>query len=92
MTHVPGMQSPLSRRSVLQGVAYAATVGTTLAGLANQAAAAKLSQKAVAYQEGPKGSHSCANCNLFQAPSSCKSVDGAISPNGWCNIWVQKKG
>lgn len=58
----------------------------------NPAMAAKLSQTAVAYQDSPHNSQSCANCNLFQAPSTCKTVAGTIHPNGWCKIWVKKAG
>ena len=80
----------ISRRTVLRGAAVAAgAVPVLLAGM-NAAEAAKASQASVTYKDSPKGSQSCANCSLFVAPASCKSVDGAISPNGWCNIWVKK--
>jgi hypothetical protein len=47
---------------------------------------------AVGYQDSPHGSQDCSSCNLFEAPSSCKSVSGKISPNGWCKIYVKKAG
>ena len=53
---------------------------------------AKIGQAAVGYQPEPKDGHSCANCNLFEAPSSCKTVDGTVSPDGWCKVWVKKPG
>jgi len=31
----------------------------------------------------PKGDQACENCALFEAPSSCKTVDGTVSPQGW---------
>jgi hypothetical protein len=59
---------------------------------ATGAQAAKLSQTAARYQDSPKGDKKCANCNLFVPPNACKSVDGTISPNGWCALWVKKAG
>jgi hypothetical protein len=83
-----GLSLEVSRRSLLQGAACAAGAATILGVTASRAAAqTKLPQKAVAYQDKPKGDSSCAGCSLFQAPSSCKSVDGQISPQGWCNLW-----
>ena len=56
------------------------------------AKAAKMSQTAAKYQPTPKSGKQCDGCNLFVAPGSCKSVDGAISPTGWCMLWVKKAG
>jgi hypothetical protein len=76
-----------TRRSVLQ-IAAAAAGALSLLGLSGRSAkAAKVSQTAVGYQDSPKGTQSCANCRLFEAPNACKQVDGVISPNGWCKIW-----
>jgi High potential iron-sulfur protein len=55
-------------------------------------AAAKMAQKAVAYQDTPKDDQRCDNCSLFQSPNSCTLVDGDISPSGWCKFWVKKAG
>lgn len=81
----------ISRRRVLTvalGAAGAASgamiVGTT------PVYAAKAPQKAVKYQDTPKGDQSCENCALFEAPSSCKTVDGTISPQGWCMVYARK--
>ena len=79
-----------SRRSLLVGVAAAGSAPILATSAA--AAMAKVSQAAVAYQNSPKNGQSCADCNLFLAPSACKTVSGAISPNGWCDIWVKKVG
>ena len=79
-----------SHRSLLAGVAAAGSapiLATTVT-----PAMAKVSQAAVAYQNSPKNGQSCADCNLFLAPSACKMVNGAISPNGWRDIWVKKVG
>jgi hypothetical protein len=47
-----------------------------------------LSKKAAEYQDGPKGVQMCATCTLFDAPHSCKVVEGEISPNGWCKAYA----
>jgi hypothetical protein len=79
----------VTRRTVLIATAAAAPL---LALGATDANAAKLAQSAVKYQPTPKDGKQCDGCNLFVAPSSCKSVDGTISPNGWCALWVKKAG
>ena len=53
---------------------------------------AKMAKTAVAYQDTPHGDQNCANCKFFEPPSSCKVVDGVISPNGWCKLWAKKAG
>ncbi len=78
----------ISRRSLLAGVAVAGSA--PIFAMSVTPAMAKISQSAVAYQTSPKDDRSCSNCNLFQAPSTCKTVDGTVSPNGWCKIWVKK--
>ncbi len=82
----------ISRRRVLTaavGVAGAAT-GAAIIGTTRPAHAAKAPQKAVKYQDTPKGDQACENCALFEAPSSCKTVDGTISPQGWCMVYAKK--
>jgi hypothetical protein len=76
----------LSRRALLAGGA-AAGLGVSIS-----PAEAKISQAAVAYQNGPKGNQSCGSCVRFQPPSSCQTIEGTISPSGWCKIWAQKVG
>ena len=51
---------------------------------------AKIAPNVVAYQGAPKDGHECSGCALFEPPNACKSVDGAISPNGWCRLWLKK--
>ena len=49
----------------------------------------KVSQASVRYQPQPRGEQRCANCMHFIADSNtCKLVEGAISPEGWCVIWA----
>ena len=75
----------LSRRTVLIAAAGAApllALGT--------ARAAQLPQTTVSYQATPKDGKQCSDCNLFVAPSSCKTVGGEIAPTGWCKLFVKK--
>jgi hypothetical protein len=82
----------VSRRSLLRsatmvagGAAILATAMTT-----QPAEAGKMTQAAAAYQTGPKAGQRCADCAFFEAPASCKLVDGAISPAGYCKFFVKK--
>ena len=78
----------ISRRCMLEGAVCAGGVATMFTTAVIQPAqAAKVSQKVVNYQESPKGAAMCSNCKLFVAPSSCQTVDGTVSPNGWCSIY-----
>ena len=78
----------LSRRGFLYA-GGGAVLGATL--LASPAAAStKVSQGSVHYQPIPKGKARCATCALFQPPTSCKVVDGAISPSGSCTLYAPK--
>ncbi len=79
----------VSRRTLLIGAVGAVplfALGTT------GAEAAKMAQTAVRYQTSPKDGKQCSNCGMFVAPNACKNVDGVISPNGWCALWVKKPG
>jgi hypothetical protein len=69
------------------------TAGLTIAGalIATTPAQAKVNQSVVKYQPEPKGESKCENCMFFEPPSSCKNVEGEISPNGWCTMWMKKK-
>jgi hypothetical protein len=84
----------ISRRRVLTIAAGAAgasiTGATAIIGTSAAAQAAKVSQKIVKYQDTPKGEQRCDNCDLFQAPSSCKNVEGTIAPQGWCTVYRKK--
>ena len=85
--------SKISRRQVLTVAAGAAgTVAgvTAMVGASTPARAAKAPQKAVKYQDTPKGEQRCENCALFEPPSSCKTVDGTVSPEGWCMVYAKK--
>ncbi len=51
----------------------------------------RLTKDDVAYQAHPRGSMRCNNCNVFLPPDECNSVQGKVSPNGWCNIWREMR-
>jgi len=58
---------------------------------ATPAAIKKVSQASVQYQTQPKGEQKCGVCQNFIAESNaCKLVEGQISPEGWCVLWIKK--
>lgn len=79
----PAVACCARRRSATGGVA-------ALGSIASRPAQAKAAQKLVGYQDTPHGAQQCNNCAQFEAPSSCKVVDGTISPTGWCKVYVKK--
>jgi High potential iron-sulfur protein len=85
----------VSRRQVLTIAASAAGASiagaTAVIGTSTPARAAKAPQKVVKYQDTPKGEQRCDNCDLFEAPSSCKNVDGTIAAQGWCIVYRKKQ-
>jgi hypothetical protein len=72
---------------LLRGAVRAAGAAAILGSTANRAAA-KISQAAVAYQPQPNGDKRCDRCAQFQPPNACKIIDGTISPQGWCKVFV----
>jgi hypothetical protein len=81
----------VSRRNVLRGATFAAGGAVFLATtMAAQRAEAKMTPTAAAYQTSPKDGQRCDGCAFFTAPASCKLVDGAISPAGYCKFFVKK--
>jgi hypothetical protein len=84
----------ISRRHVLTLAAGAtgASVASAAAvvAISTPAQAAKASQKVVKYQDTPKGEQRCETCVQFEAPSSCKTVDGTVAAQGWCMVYAKK--
>lgn len=82
----------ISRRDLLKGVAI--LVGAVAIRPAR--AQAKVSKAAMQYQDHPKGTAECSNCLQFvpgktpTAMGTCKVVEGAISPKGWCLAYAKK--
>lgn len=84
--------APCSRRGLLIGaVAAVGTVVVAAADATRAAAADKISEQAVAYQDHPEGDKDCSRCVNFQPPSSCRIVDGTISPHGYCRIFAPRQ-
>jgi High potential iron-sulfur protein len=81
-----------SRRSLLQGAAGTVGAGMVFGTTMIAASAARVSQSSVSYQGSPKGDQRCNNCRQFQPPHACKMVEGRISSQGWCVLWVKAGG
>jgi hypothetical protein len=79
----------LCRRALLQCALGAAGGMAIWCAPPNTATAApKISKKAVAYQDHPDGDKRCEKCAQFQPPDACKMVEGPVSPQGSCRIFV----
>jgi hypothetical protein len=84
----------LSRRAAVARIGAAAL---TTGGLATAARAqtykpqdqVKLTKAAAHYQESPMNNESCGSCPYFVQPKSCVTVQGDISPTGWCPMYTQ---
>jgi hypothetical protein len=79
----------LSRRSLLRQAGSTVGAVSILGTRINTAAAGQVSQAAVSYQSSPNGDHRCGTCKQFVAPNACKIVAGAVSPQGWCRVWLR---
>ena len=77
----------ISRRVVLTGAALA--LGATATAVSHGGAGEDQPGTAN-YQATPKGDQRCEGCANFQPPNACKFVEGHISPNGWCQLFVKK--
>ncbi len=79
-------EKKVSRRVVLRGAVVAAgAVPVLLSGIT--AAHAKVKQSDVHYQQTPKDGQKCSTCANFEAPKSCKLVEGEINPEGYCQLF-----
>jgi hypothetical protein len=75
---------PPSGTALALGAVAVATV------VSQPAAQVKISQTTANYQDTPKGDQRCEGCANFQPPNASKFVEGHISPNGWCQLFVKK--
>ncbi|MCD4757669.1 MAG: high-potential iron-sulfur protein [Arcobacteraceae bacterium] len=51
---------------------------------------AKLTKSKIKYQDTPKYGSKCEDCLQFiPETNECKIVEGTISPNGWCTVFVK---
>ena len=81
-----GSCAGVDRRTVLTAVVAAAP----LLGVRAAYGGVKVSQAAVHYEAMPRDGQECDACAHFAPPHGCRLVVGAISPKGWCRLWVQK--
>src|SRR5215470_5497762 len=51
----------------------------------------KISKSPAKYQDSPHEAQKCSGCRYFIEPDSCQMVSGIISPDGWCQYWVQAR-
>jgi hypothetical protein len=85
---MPSWLDGISRRGVMRAALTGAAVGLTTGTSFGVAAQEKLSPKEADYQDSPKDIRMCATCTLFVPPTSCKVVEGEISPTGWCKLFA----
>jgi len=79
------------RRRLLLSAAAAAGAAATAGGIGSTEAALKVSASAAGYQDHPDGDKQCSKCAQFLPPSSCKKVDGTISPQGYCRVFSPRQ-
>jgi hypothetical protein len=76
-----------SRRKLMCAIAGGASAGL-LFRISRTEAAEKMTPQQAEYQGTPNGIYSCGMCTLFEAPKSCKVVEGEISRDGWCKAFA----
>jgi len=47
----------------------------------------KESKNEAQYVDRASGNQKCSNCTHFVPPNSCHTVEGTISPDGWCKYY-----
>ena len=77
-TNLP--RRPLLRPALASGCGRWTPIAKTVAD--------KLSQRDVQYQATPRSCGVCLNC--IAGANACKVVEGRISPEGWCSVWVAR--
>lgn len=89
------MDKLISRRTLLKGAA-AVTCVALASTFAGKAFAEKSTKTAANYQDKPMGDKECDDCNFFipgktsKGAGTCQLVDGSISPQGYCTLYVKK--
>lgn len=76
-----------SRRKIIRAAMAGFSAGL-LSRISGAAASNKMTRQQAEYQDSPNGLYSCGMCTQFEAPKSCKVVDGDISSDGWCKAFV----
>jgi hypothetical protein len=75
------------RRKLIRAIPGGAATALLLR-IAPTRAADKMTKAQAEYRDTPNGIYSCGTCTLFEAPSSCKVVDGEVSKDGWCKAFA----
>jgi hypothetical protein len=79
----------LSRRAAVTGLGAAvAGVATARAQTYKPQDQLRLTKQAAHYQDTPYKQESCASCPYFIQPKGCVTVEGDISPTGWCPMYT----
>ena len=76
-----------SRRKVM-GAAMKMVSAAILLRISRTQASEKMTRQQAEYQDTPKDIYSCELCSLFEAPKSCKVVEGEVSKDGWCKAFA----
>jgi hypothetical protein len=82
--------APMSRRRML--AAGVAAGSTSMLAATGAKAMIKVSQASVGYKTVAVNGHNCGACKLFEGPSSCRFVEGPVSSDCSCRIWLSKIG
>ena len=83
----------LSRRHFLRTLTASACAAACppLIAADRTASSTKVTKTQSKYQDSPNNGQQCSNCPQFvRASNSCKIVQGVISPEGWCNLFVRR--
>jgi len=85
----------VSRRSLLEGFAIAASASAGIAlstrAEADAPEAQKIAQADAKYQPIPNGQQRCEICLQFEPPDHCKIVRSPISASGWCQYFAARE-
>ncbi len=76
-----------SRRQIIRAAVGGVSAGLTFR-LSRAKASDKMTRQQAEYQDTPSGLYSCGMCTQFEAPKSCKVVEGDVSSDGWCKAFV----
>ncbi|ABE40839.1 high-potential iron-sulfur protein [Rhodopseudomonas pseudopalustris] len=82
----------VSRRDMFK-VAAGAVGAAAIVGLTGSEvlAQSRMAKTAAQYQASPRSGQTCGKCtNYIVASSTCKVIDGTVSANGWCSLFVAK--
>ncbi|MCO1333656.1 hypothetical protein MO867_04800 [Microbulbifer sp. OS29] len=86
-------QPGISRRQFLKATGSSlALIPVALIATDRALAQIKAQKERVNYQDTPKDGKKCVDCQLFEPPNACLVVEGDISPEGWCSLFVLKQG